>query len=100
MRTLIFSLAAIVTLMSGVPTERQAEPPPGKAPYERVCAACHGENAQGDQGPGLVPMILEYDEFLAKVRGGGGEMPAISKTQMTDEDVKRVHEFLKSLSSP
>ena len=44
-------------------------------------------------------MTLEYDEFLAKVRGGGGEMPAISKTQVTDEDVKRVHEFLKSLSS-
>jgi mono/diheme cytochrome c family protein len=44
-------------------------------------------------------MTLEYDEFIGKVRGGGGEMPPISKTQLTDEDVKRVHEYLKSLSS-
>jgi mono/diheme cytochrome c family protein len=99
MRAFSFSLVTAVTLMSAVTRTRQADPPAGKAPYQRVCAGCHGETAQGDQGPSLVPMTLEYDELLAKVRGGGGEMPPISKTQMTDEDVKRVHEYLKSLSS-
>jgi mono/diheme cytochrome c family protein len=98
MRGLMFGLVPLVMLMSTLAATRQADPAPGKAPYERVCAGCHGVTAQGDQGPSLVPMTLEYDELLAKVRGGGGEMPPISKTQLSDEDVKRVHEYLKSLS--
>jgi mono/diheme cytochrome c family protein len=97
MRVFILSLVSVVTLMSAVVTTRQSEPLPGKVPYERVCAACHGANAQGDQGPRLVPMTMDYDELLAKVRQGGGEMPAISKTAMTDDEVKQVLEYLKSL---
>jgi mono/diheme cytochrome c family protein len=42
-------------------------------------------------------MTMEYDEVLAKVRQGGGEMPSISKTTMTDDEVKQVFEYLKSL---
>ena len=40
---------------------------------------------------------LEYDEFLAKVRHGGGEMPSISEKEISDDEVKQVFEFLKSL---
>jgi mono/diheme cytochrome c family protein len=97
MRVLMLSLVPIVTLMSVAVMTRQSEPLPGKVPFERVCAECHGQNAQGDQGPRLVPMTMEYDEVLAKVRQGGGEMPSISKTTMTDDEVKQVFEYLKSL---
>src|SRR3954452_5189591 len=97
MRPFLLSLMPVITLMSTAVTTGQSEPPPGKVPYERVCAACHGENAQGDQGPKLTPMTLEYEEIVAKVRQGGGEMPVISKTRMSDEEVKQVLEYLKSL---
>jgi mono/diheme cytochrome c family protein len=97
MRILMLSLVSVITLMSAAVMTRQSEPLPGKVPYERVCAECHGEKGQGDQGPRLVPMTLEYDELLAKVRQGGGEMPAISKTALTDDEVKQVLEYLKSL---
>jgi mono/diheme cytochrome c family protein len=98
MRLFLLSLIPVTTLMSAAAvTTGQNEPLPGKVPYERVCAACHGENAQGDQGPKLTPMTLEYEEILAKVRQGGGEMPVISKTKMSDEEVKQVLEYLKSL---
>jgi mono/diheme cytochrome c family protein len=97
MRVLLLSLVSVATLMSVVVATRQSEPPPGKVPFERVCAACHGEDAKGDQGPSLVPMTMEYDELLAKVRQGGGEMPAVTKTKMTDDEVKQVLEYLKSL---
>jgi mono/diheme cytochrome c family protein len=97
MRVLMLTLVSVATLMSATATTRQSEPLPGKAPYERVCATCHGENAKGEQGPSLVPMTLDYDELLAKVRQGGGEMPAISKTTLTDEEVKQVLDYLKSL---
>jgi mono/diheme cytochrome c family protein len=75
----------------------QQEPPPGKAHYDRVCASCHGQTAQGDVGPSLVPMTMNYDELLARVRQGGGEMPAIGKNTITDEQVKEILEYLKSL---
>jgi mono/diheme cytochrome c family protein len=97
MRVLILGLVSVVTLMSVAVTTRQSEPLPGKVPFERVCAECHGENAQGGQGPSLVPMTMDFDELLAKVRQGGGEMPAVSKTKMTDDEVKQVLEYLKSL---
>jgi mono/diheme cytochrome c family protein len=97
MRVLMLSLVPVVTLMSVAVMTLQSEPLPGKVPFERVCAECHGQKAQGDQGPRLVPMTMEYDEVLAKVRQGGGEMPSISKTTMTDDEVKQVFEYLKSL---
>lgn len=97
MRVLLFSVFSVAMVMSVVVSTRQNDPPPGKVVFLRVCAMCHGEDAKGDQGPSLVPMTIEYDELLAKVRQGGGEMPAISKTKITDEEVKQVLEFLKSL---
>ena len=97
MRVVLLSLLSATTLMSAVVATRQSEPPPGKVPFERVCAACHGEDAKGDQGPSLVPMTMDYDELLAKVRQGGGEMPAVPKTKLTDDEVKQVLEYLKSL---
>src|SRR5438046_6455110 len=97
MRILLLSLAPGMMLMSVAVATRQSEPLPGKIPFERVCAACHGEDAKGDQGPSLLPMTLEYEELLAKVRQGGGEMPAITKAKMSDDEVKQVLEYLKSL---
>lgn len=97
MRILLLTLVSVVTLMSAAVATRQSEPVPGKVPFERICAACHGEDAKGEQGPSLLPMTMEFDELLAKVRQGGGEMPAISKTKLTDDEVKQILEYLKSL---
>ena len=97
MRIFILSLIPVIMLVCVAVTSGQSEPLPGKVPFERVCAACHGATAQGDQGPRLVPMTLEYEELLAKVRQGGGEMPVISKAKMSDDEVKQVYEYLKSL---
>ena len=44
-------------------------------------------------------MTMEYEEFVGRVRQGGGEMPAIGKSTITDEEVKQVLEYLKSLPS-
>jgi mono/diheme cytochrome c family protein len=77
---------------------RQAEPPAGKVPYDRVCRVCHGEGARGDAGPRLVPFTMEYDELIAKVREGGSEMPPISTNTVSDDEVKQIFAYLKSLS--
>ena len=97
MRMLILSILSVVAMMSAVVSTSQSEPPPGKVPFGRICAACHGDNAEGGQGPALAAVALEYDEFLAKVRHGGGEMPSIPPAKITDDEVKQVFEYLKSL---
>lgn len=97
MRVLILSVLSLVPLVSAVLNAGQAGPPPGKAPFQRVCADCHGANAEGSQGPKLAGIELDYDEFLAKVRHGGGEMPAIPKTQISDDEARQIFDYLKSL---
>jgi mono/diheme cytochrome c family protein len=77
----------------------QADTPPGKAAYERVCRVCHGAEGRGDAGPSLVPFEMEYEELLAKVREGGGQMPPISEQTVSDREVAQIREYLKSLTT-
>jgi mono/diheme cytochrome c family protein len=99
MRATIFGLLLLGTIVIVDVNAAQTKEPAGKAPFLRVCAACHGEDAKGSQGPSLVPLNLEYDEFVAQVRNGGGEMKQISKSEMSDEEVKQVFDYLQSLDT-
>jgi mono/diheme cytochrome c family protein len=96
MRTLIIFLGVVVS--TGAVIARQSDQPPGKVAFDKVCKTCHGEDARGDAGPRLVPLDIEYDELLAKVREGGGEMPPISTKTLSDDDVKQIFNYLKSLN--
>jgi mono/diheme cytochrome c family protein len=72
---------------------------PGKAAYARVCEACHGPSGKGGgQGPALVPFDLELGELVMIVRQGIGMMPAISRDQITDEEIAEVRAYLLALS--
>jgi mono/diheme cytochrome c family protein len=99
MRTFLIGVVLFGTFISVAVTAGQGQAPAGKAPFERVCATCHGEDAKGNQGPSLVPLNLEYDEFVAQVRNGGSEMKQITKSEMSDEEVKQVFAYLKSLDA-
>jgi len=90
---------AIVLLLccAAASSVSHAQEDPGKAAYTRVCEVCHGPEARGDAGPSLVPLDKEYDEVLAIVREGVGQMPPISAERLSDEDVKRIVGYLKSL---
>lgn len=41
---------------------------------------------------------MEFEELIAKVREGGSEMPPISTTTVSDDEVKQIFAYLKSLS--
>jgi mono/diheme cytochrome c family protein len=69
----------------------------GKETYGRTCQVCHGPEGHGDAGPSLVPLEKELDEVLGIVREGTGQMPPISAERVSDEDVKRIVEYLKAL---
>jgi mono/diheme cytochrome c family protein len=93
----------MLTLMMGwsgsSPRPLQAPEPPGKAPYARVCQVCHGAEGRGDAGPSLVPLDKDYDEVLTMVREGGGQMPPITAERVSDDEVRQIVEYLKSLKA-
>jgi tetratricopeptide (TPR) repeat protein len=77
----------------------QSNEHPGKTPYTRVCLVCHGVEGRGDAGPALVPLDKEYEEVLATVREGGGQMPPFASERVSDEEVRQIVDYLKSLKA-
>jgi mono/diheme cytochrome c family protein len=94
---MMFLMSLMLMLGSSSSRPAQAPEPPGKAPYARVCQVCHGAEGRGDAAPSLVPLDKDYDEVLTMVREGGGQMPPISAERVSDDEVKQIVEYLKSL---
>jgi mono/diheme cytochrome c family protein len=97
MRIFIATVAAALFAMVVLAATQQPDPPPGRAPYRRICAECHGANAEGNQGPKLAGITIDYDEFVAKVRHSDGEMPSISAKELSDDELKQVYAYLQGL---
>ena len=74
----------------------------GKTAYDRVCAECHAPEGKGkggaDDAPALVPMTKDLKTLMAIVREGGCKMPTIPASQVSDEEVGQILNYLKSLS--
>jgi mono/diheme cytochrome c family protein len=45
-----------------------------------------------------VPLTREFDEVLAIVRDGLGQMPPMSAREISDDQVRQVVDYLKSLT--
>ena len=97
-RTVLILSASLLCLDLFIPPAHASDDPPGKVPYDRVCRVCHGPEGRGNQGPRLVPFEIEADELLVQVREGSGEMPPISENRVSDDEVKQIAAYLKSLS--
>jgi len=96
----VSGLAAMLALTihaSALPTDDAAA---GTKAFERVCQVCHGENAKGGAGPSLVPFDRDVEDVLAIVREGTGEMPPVSAERVSDDDIRAIVAYLKSLTPP
>ena len=91
------AIALITVACAAAPSPMAAQEPPGEQAYRKVCQACHGPAGKGDEGPPLLPMTREADEVIAIVREGIGQMPAISRKEVTDEGVRQIVDYLKSV---
>jgi quinoprotein glucose dehydrogenase len=69
----------------------------GEQAFARVCEPCHGPQGRNGLAPALVPMSKSANEILAIVREGLGQMPSISPRELSDEEARRVAEYLRSL---
>src|SRR5215212_11674275 len=70
---------------------------PGQPIYEGTCSRCHGPEGHGGKAPWLVPFRWNYDQALDIIRHGGAcGMPGFSESELSDEDVKQIVDYLKS----
>ena len=70
----------------------------GRLVYEKVCSRCHGPDGKGKQVPAVVPFGWNFSQALDIVRlGGPCGMPAFSETELSDEELKQIVDYLKTL---
>jgi mono/diheme cytochrome c family protein len=72
---------------------------PGRPVYERVCSRCHGADGKGKQAPAVVPFGWNFSQALDIVRHGGPcGMPAFTESELADEELKEIVDYLKTLN--
>ena len=69
----------------------------GSEAFQSVCQPCHGPDGRGAVGPALVPMTKGPAEVLGIVREGIGQMPPISTRELSDEEIARIVEHLRTI---
>lgn len=73
----------------------------GKAAFTgKLCANCHGPNAEGGFGPTLAGRDLTSDRVVHQLRSPFRRMPSFRTDQVSDEDAASIAEFLNSLTPP
>ena len=72
---------------------------PGQAVYEGTCSRCHGPEGQGGKAPWLVPFRWNYAQAIDIVRHGGAcGMPGFSESELSDEEVRQIVDYLKTFN--
>jgi mono/diheme cytochrome c family protein len=96
-RPLAMALLAAALSADAPPASAQSADHPGKAPYDRSCGVCHGSEGRGNVAPPLVPLEKSFDEILAIVREGRGEMPPVSANAVSDDALRLIVAYLDSV---
>ena len=100
------SAVAVLILVAGIgigaaATQEDEATDRGKKDYvEMGCYQCHGYQGQGGAGPRIAPKPLSLEVFTRLVRRPPNVMPAYSPQVLSDEKLKSMHEYLKSVPEP
>ncbi|HSR29296.1 MAG TPA: cytochrome c [Anaerolineae bacterium] len=63
---------------------------------QSACAGCHGVNALGGSGPSLAGTSQPFSAFETVVRQGAEGMPPFSGTQLSDQTLQAIYEWLQA----
>ncbi len=97
-QAMAFALFAAVTALAATPS-RAADVAAGEKAFLRVCAMCHADDALGADGPPLLPLKHDAQEFLDLARGGRGMMPPLPAATITDDEIASVVLYLARLNA-
>lgn len=65
------------------------------------CWQCHGYEGQGGSaGPRLAPSQLSFVAFEQFVRRPASVMPAFASTELADDKLRAIYDFLVSVAEP
>jgi ubiquinol-cytochrome c reductase cytochrome c subunit len=92
--------AAVLLVIPGLVSAQDAAN--GKKIFLRDgCYECHGYDGQGTvQGARLAPPVLNADGMTRYVRKPAGAMPAFTDKVLSDQEVRDIYAYLKSLPAP
>lgn len=77
------------------------DPAVGRALWPEVaCSSCHGAQAEGNVGPRLAGTGVSFDQLLATVRLGKGQMPSFGESDVSDMTLRHIYSWLRSLARP
>lgn len=96
--TLAAAMAGSVFPLSAARQEKAAPAAlPGHAIYDDTCSRCHGPEGQGGKAPWLTPFRWNYAQAIEIVRRAGPcGMPAFSESELSDQDIRDIVDYLKS----
>lgn len=103
----ISSLAIVASLTSacsssddvGQPESGSGAPDGGNAAhlsgaFINLCATCHGDEGRGKDTAPAIPGARDEQGYIARVRSGGGPMPAFDSSLITDAELKADYAWL------
>lgn len=107
---LVFVTSWVVIASAGAAVVGRSAPPPqeddtrtGRAEYvEMGWHQCHGYEGQGARstGPRIAPEPLPFEMFSTWVRRPPEVMPAYSPKVLSEDKLRRIHEYLLSIPLP
>ncbi len=103
LRIVGLALLGLSLWLASAPTDvAQANPSidaaAGKAAWDaKGCKSCHGANAEGKFARALAAYEKTADDVIKQVRTPRAQMPAFSQTQVTDQQLKDMFDYFKSL---
>jgi mono/diheme cytochrome c family protein len=72
---------------------------PGQSVYEDTCSRCHGVEGRDGKAPSLVPFRWNYAQAIDIVRHGGAcGMPSFKESELSDDEVKQIVDYMKTLN--
>jgi len=96
-------IASAGAAVVGRSAQRSDDARPGRAEYvEMGCYQCHGYEGQGARstGPRIAPEPLPFEVFSTWVRHPPEVMPAYSPNALSEDKLRRIHEYLLSIPLP
>ena len=95
MRALLGGLAGLLLLATPAWAADEGE----RLFIQKGCIGCHGVGAHGGAGPDLANTPLSVEQLKQQVRSPRGQMPPFPAANVTDDQLQKIHAYLKSLTA-